>query len=142
MDEEAPTSDQNPKKSRSMKDKQLLELIREYRTTFFGEFSTKLTYKNKTNAWMKVTDRAKSLGLLHSSIDYKYLRDVYGQNLRRRTMKKIDESHKTGAPGGTEMMLDDTDNLVIDIIGKNVSYSSYNKHFILNFLFQAKIPMS
>ncbi|CAH1105689.1 unnamed protein product [Psylliodes chrysocephalus] len=39
-------------------------------------------------------------------------------NLRSRTMTKIDQSNKTGAQGGTESKLDDTDKLVIEIIRK------------------------
>lgn len=49
--------------------------------------------------------------------DAKYVREVYWQNLRKRTMNKLDQSRKTGSGGGKCMILDDVDNIIIDIIG-------------------------
>lgn len=34
-------------------------------------------------------------------------------------MSKLDESRKTGAAGGTEVIMDDIDNMVLDIIGRS-----------------------
>lgn len=68
--------------------------------------------------WENITRTAISLGLLPTHRDAKYVREVYWQNIRRRTVEKLDDSRATGASGGKEMILDDVDNLVIDIIGK------------------------
>lgn len=97
---------------------QVLQLIRDHRTTIFGKFSNSLASKDKHKVWEKITTEAKILGLLPESKDAKYVRDVYWQNIRRRTVKKLDEQRKTGAAGGKELMFDDVDNLVIDIIGR------------------------
>lgn len=96
---------------------QILELIRDHRTTIFGKFSTSLTSKQKNDVWDQITTKAISLGLLAANKDSKYLRDTYWQNIRRRTVKKIDASRETGSAGGKDMIFDDVDNMVIDIIG-------------------------
>lgn len=72
----------------------------------------------------KITKTAIGLGLLPADKDSKYVREVYWQNIRRRTVKKIDESRATGAAGGKELVFNDVDNLVIDI--SLVSPSSTN----------------
>lgn len=74
--------------------------------------------RNKKNeAWDKITKKAISLGLVAANKDSKYVREVYWQNLRKRTMSKVDESRATGSAGGKSVILDDADNMIIDIIG-------------------------
>lgn len=94
-----------------------LELVREHRSLIFGAFSSTITKKAKNAAWEKITAEAIQLGLVPASKDAKYVREIYWQNLRKRTISKIDESRKTGSAGGTRMILDDVDNMIIDIIG-------------------------
>lgn len=95
-----------------------MELIREQRALLFGAFSSKVSKKQKNEAWEKITTTAKSKGLVPENKDAAYIRDTYWQNLRKRTMRKVDNSRATGTAGGKEAILDDIDNLVIDIIGK------------------------
>lgn len=96
----------------------LLKLIRDERTTLFSAFSPTITNKKKQETWEKIAKAAAAEGLVPAHKNGKYIRDVYWQNIRRRTIKKIDNSHTTGAAGGTDMALDELDNLVMDIIGK------------------------
>lgn len=95
----------------------VLELIRSQRETLFGAFSPSLTKVDKYNAWESITDEAKSLGLIAANKMPNYMRDVYWQNLRKRTMKKIDDYRATGSSGGNDAKLDDIDHIVLDIIG-------------------------
>lgn len=100
--------------------KKLLEIIREQRSTIFGAFSSTITNKQKQECWEKIAKEAIALGLIPASKNAKYVRDTYWQNIRRKTIKKIDDSRRTGAAGGEEMVLDDIDNMVIDIVGEIV----------------------
>lgn len=95
----------------------VLELIRSQRETLFGAFSPSLTKIDKSNAWESITDEAKQLGLITSNKTAVYMRDVYWQNLRKRTLKKMDDYRKTGSAGGKDAKLDDIDHVVLDIIG-------------------------
>lgn len=97
-----------------------LELIRDQPEIIFGAFSAKCTKKQKNEVWENITKNAIDLGLLPSYKDSKYVREVYWQNIRRRTVKKLDESRTSGAAGGSEMIFDNVDNLVIDIIGASL----------------------
>lgn len=105
----------------------VLQLIREKKDTLFGAFSAKLTKLDKIDGWETILEEAKKLGLIPSNKCVSYLRDIYWQNIRKRTMKKIDDSHVTGAAGGEKCVLDDIDKLVIDIIGKH-----YHRLFTLH----------
>lgn len=96
----------------------VLEMIRQNRDTLFGAFSADLTKIDKHEAWEQIADEAKNLGLIASNKDVHYVRDTFWQNLRKRTMKKIDDHKVTGASGGADAKLDDIDEIVLDIIGK------------------------
>lgn len=102
----------------------LLELIRENRTTLFGAFSSTISKQKKTEIWDMITRKAIGLGLLPAHRDAKYVRETYWQNLRRRTVKKMDDARRTGGAGGPDSIFDDVDKVVLDIIGK-VSTSSF-----------------
>lgn len=93
-------------------------MIRDYRTTLFGRFSSSITSKHKQEVWNTITQKAIDQGLILANKDAKYLRDVFWQNIRRKTIKKMDDARKSGDAGGSNMILDDVDNLVIDIIGE------------------------
>lgn len=77
--------------------------------------------------WEKITNEAICLGLIPASKNSKYIRDIYWQNIRRRTIRKIDDSRKIGAAGGKQLVLDDIDNMVIDIVGKFIVFK-YTRH--------------
>lgn len=96
----------------------VLELIREKKNVLFGSLSPIITNVDKDEAWREITGFAIDHGLIPSNKESKYIRDIYWQNARKRTMKKIDESKKTGAKGGPNVKLDDLDQIVLDIIGK------------------------
>lgn len=95
----------------------ILELIRDNKYTLFGAFSKNLTKNHKNNAWNKIFFEANAMGLVPAGKDVKYIRDTLWQQLRRRTVEKLDNRNRTGAAGGEHMRFDDMDNLVIDIIG-------------------------
>lgn len=98
----------------------ILQLIRDEREILFGAFSSKLTKIHKMDAWERILEEAKNLGLISTSKTASYIRDIFWQNLRKRTMKKIDDAQQTGGPGGEGCILDDIDQMVLDIIGKNI----------------------
>ncbi|CAH1099706.1 unnamed protein product [Psylliodes chrysocephalus] len=100
-----------------MKNQNFLRKILKLKNELFGQFSTTITKESRKTAWINVRDYAVSIGLIGSDKEFCYVRDVTWPNLRSRTMTKIDQSNKTGAQGGPESKLDDTDKLVIEIIG-------------------------
>lgn len=96
----------------------ILQHIRDQKDILFGSLSPTITKIDKCNAWEKIADEAKTLGIITDEKPYNYVRDVYWQNLRKRTFKKIDQRNSTGAAGGNESKLDEIDNLVLDIVGE------------------------
>lgn len=92
-------------------------MVRNHRSTIFGAFSTSITKKHKNDTWDNITKKAIAMGLVSADRDAKYVREVYWQNLRKRTMNKLDSSRSTGSGGGKSVILDDIDNMIIDIIG-------------------------
>lgn len=98
----------------------ILEMILNQQKTLFGAFSPTLTKVDKVHAWDEITDEGVKLGLIPSSKQSSpsYMRDIFWQNVRKRTLKKIDDHRATGAAGGKDAKLDDIDKLVLQIIGK------------------------
>lgn len=94
----------------------VLQMIRDRKDILFGQFSPKVTKIDKTEAWDTITEEAKSLGVIPSNKDSSYIKDTYWQNLRKRTMKKVEPA--TGEAGGKQAKFDEIDDLVLDIIGK------------------------
>lgn len=119
----------------------ILELIRDNRRTLFGAFSADLTKIDKSEAWEEILDEATKLGLIAANKDINYIRDVYWQNLRKRTMKKIDDSKVTGAAGGKEAQLDDIDHLVMDIIGRWILQLQLKSVFVVASLYSFHTPL-
>lgn len=103
----------------------ILNLIRDKKDTLFGAFSPKLTKIDKQDAWEEILEEGKRLGLIPSAKDINYIRDVFWQNLRKRTLKKMDESQVTGGAGGEKCIMDDMDHLVLDIIGELHRYFTF-----------------
>lgn len=99
---------------KSLSRQKILELIRSKKTVLFGTISKQLTVTEKTLAWDAVAEEAKKLGVFPSEKDTKYLRDVLWHNIRKRTLKKLNDS---GDVGGKKAKLDAVDNLIIVIIG-------------------------
>ncbi|CAH1115164.1 unnamed protein product [Psylliodes chrysocephalus] len=106
------------REEKKMKNQNLLRKILELKNEHFGQFSTTITKESRITAWINVRDYAVSIGLIGRDKEFCYVRDATWPNLRSRTMTKIDKSNKTGAQGGPESKLDDTDKQVIEIIGK------------------------
>lgn len=119
----------------------ILELIRDNRRTLFGAFSADLTKIDKSEAWEEILDEAKKLGLIAANKDINYIRDVHWQNLRKRTMKKIDDSKVTGAAGGKEAQSDDIDHLVMDIIGRWILQLQLKSVFVVASLYSFHTPL-
>nr|CAI5842206.1 unnamed protein product [Callosobruchus analis] len=87
------------------------------KTELFEQFGPTITKDTRRKAWSEVRDYAVSIGLLTSNRDTTYVRDTTWQNLRGRTMAKLDK--QTGGPGGPDKKLDETDLLIIEILGKD-----------------------
>lgn len=97
--------------------RRVLNLIREQKKLLFGAFSPTVTNIDEEEAWRKISSVAVERGLIKSDKDGKYIRDVFWQNARKRTLKKVDDHKKTGAAGGEGAVLDDQDQMVLDIVG-------------------------
>uniref|UniRef100_A0A6P7FFP7 Regulatory protein zeste n=1 Tax=Diabrotica virgifera virgifera TaxID=50390 RepID=A0A6P7FFP7_DIAVI len=95
----------------------ILKEIRDKKVILFGSFSDKLTKKDKIECWKTVHQKSTSLGLVPPNKDWTYSRDVFWQNLKKTTMKKVDNRRKTGSGGGTDSKFTEMDNVVLDILG-------------------------
>ncbi|XP_050513065.1 uncharacterized protein LOC126888722 [Diabrotica virgifera virgifera] len=95
----------------------ILKEIRDKKAILFGSFSDKLTKKDKIECWKTVHQKSTSLGLVPPNKDWTYSRDVFWQNLKKTTMKKVDNRRKTGSGGGTDSKFTEMDNVVLDILG-------------------------
>ncbi|CAH1113212.1 unnamed protein product [Psylliodes chrysocephalus] len=104
------------RKEKKMKNQNFLRKILELKNELFGQFSTTITKESRKTAWIHVNDYAVSTGLIGSDKEFCYVRDATWPKT------KIDQLNKTGAQGGPQSKLDDTDKLVIEIIGKELAY--------------------
>lgn len=95
----------------------ILNEIEKHKHILFGSFSEKLCKKDKSEAWKNIFEIGKSFGLFGQK-EWVYLRDVFWPNIRKSTMGKIDNARKTGTGGGKDYKLNEIDNKVLDIIGK------------------------
>nr|CAI5830761.1 unnamed protein product [Callosobruchus analis] len=94
-----------------------LKEIRDSKDTLFGSFSSKLTKKEKIECWKAIHQKCTSLGLVAPDKDWTYCRDVFWQNVKKATLKKVDNRRKTGSAGGTDCKYTEIDNIVLDILG-------------------------
>ncbi|KAL1516245.1 hypothetical protein ABEB36_000164 [Hypothenemus hampei] len=97
----------------------ILRDIRDKKEILMGAFSEKLTKADKNKAWGEVHEKAVALGIVPSNKNFMYTRNTFWQNVRKNTMKKLDARKKTGEKGGKECKLNEIDNLVCDIIGRD-----------------------
>ena len=82
----------------------------------FGNFNTVVDgRKKKLDSWAEIKTVMSANGCEKTVSE---LRDVMWQNIRKTTMKKIDNSRQTGGEGGQECKLTEVDNLVLLIVGK------------------------
>ncbi|KAJ8909589.1 hypothetical protein NQ315_005906 [Exocentrus adspersus] len=95
----------------------ILKEIREHKDTLFGSFSNKLTKQDKIQCWKEIHEKSASLGLVAPDKEWTYSRDGFWQNLKKSTVKKVDNRRKTGSAGGIDCKLTDIDNIVLDILG-------------------------
>ncbi|CAH1101796.1 unnamed protein product [Psylliodes chrysocephalus] len=106
------------REEKKMKNQNFLRKIFELKNELFGQFSITINKESRKTACINERDYAVSIGLIGSDKEFCYVRDATWLNLRCKAMTKIDQSNKTGAQEGSESKLDDTDKLVIEIIGK------------------------
>lgn len=66
----------------------VLREICENKSILFGPFSADITLQRKVDLWNQILNKAKSLGLVSYDKDYKYMRDVYWQNMKRTALGK------------------------------------------------------
>ena len=92
----------------------LLQLVLERKRILFGKFSPTVTKSLKIKAWNEIAVIMKEDGATFK--DALDLRDNHFSNLKRCCTRKLDKAAKTGEGQGDE--LDDLDNLVLKIIGK------------------------
>ncbi|CAH0547289.1 unnamed protein product [Brassicogethes aeneus] len=87
---------------------QFLHDVLSSKKVLFGSFSDKLTKEDKVKAWKTIHEKALALGLVSANKDLSYTKD-----------RKIDNRKKTGSEGGPDCKLNETDNLIIDFLGRD-----------------------
>ncbi|XP_047998347.1 uncharacterized protein LOC125235802 [Leguminivora glycinivorella] len=97
----------------------VLQLIRDKKDILFGSFRDRLTKDKNIAEWKNVSNLALSLGLVPVGNDYTYVRDTFYLNLKISTLSKRDDARKTGTGGGKKIILTPTDELILEIIGKD-----------------------
>ncbi|XP_063361666.1 uncharacterized protein LOC134650664 [Cydia amplana] len=95
----------------------ILNMISDSKSVLFGKFDNKLTFEMKVNKWKEIAQRLNEMGVYDK--DWKYLRDTTWQNWRKRTIEKRDNRNQTGSAGGKKWQFDETDGIIMSIIGKN-----------------------
>ena len=93
-----------------------LNLIFEKKDELFGRFTSTFTHQDKNNAWKHVFSSIQAIGISNIGKDWKSFRDVTWRNWRRRTLEKRDNRNQSGAPGGRKNKLDESDELILQII--------------------------
>lgn len=84
----------------------------------FGSFNDLSEgHRKKKQAWEDILTVLKCNGY-HGDTTYCKLRDNTWKNIRTATMKKVDNRKQTGAEGGPGNQLNDVDELVLQIVGK------------------------
>ncbi|PSN35711.1 hypothetical protein C0J52_24223 [Blattella germanica] len=73
----------------------------------------------KNKEWMNIHLKAQSLGIVPLNKDMSYTRYTFWQNIRKNTMKKIDNRKQTGSGGGKDFKINEIDQLLLDIIRKD-----------------------
>lgn len=93
----------------------VLREICENKSVLFGPFSEDITLQRKVDLWVQILNKAKALGLISYDKDYKYMRDVYWQNLKRGALgKKTSKTKK-------ERKYSPIDDLVFEILEKSTA---------------------
>lgn len=63
----------------------IVQKIHEFREILFGNVSSGATRYVKDNAWISIRDFAVSIGYMPPDRDYKFMRNVFWQNMKRTT---------------------------------------------------------
>lgn len=95
----------------------VLREICDAKDTLFGPFSSERTVQMKCKIWTNIVEKAKSLGLVATCKDYKYMRDVFWQNIKRQSLNKRENMQIHGK----EFKRSPIDDLVYDIIDNTSS---------------------
>lgn len=90
----------------------ILREIFEAKDTLFGPFSSERTMQMKSKIWTDILEKAKSLGLVAACKDYKYMRDIYWQNMKRHSCQKRENEQKHGKKSTVSPI----DDLVYEIV--------------------------
>ncbi|PSN42635.1 hypothetical protein C0J52_08686 [Blattella germanica] len=73
----------------------------------------------KNKECMNIHLKAQSLGIVPLNKDMSYTRYTFWQNIRKNTMKKIDNRKQTDSRGGKDFKINEINQLVLDIIGRD-----------------------
>ncbi|KAJ9581681.1 hypothetical protein L9F63_023145 [Diploptera punctata] len=107
------------KEQKSINKENFLRKILENRNILFGTFSPTVTKEIKKTLWREIRDYAVEIGVVTNDKDYSYVRDTTWPNMKSRTMLKVDNASRTGMNGGSSSKLDNIDQLVLQILGKD-----------------------
>lgn len=72
----------------------ILTMVKEKKELLFGSLQHPLTNEDRHAAWKEIHEKAKSLGVVNSSKEWEYTRDVTWANWKRRTLVSIIRSQK------------------------------------------------
>lgn len=90
----------------------LLKEINAVKYILFGKTGEHGTLQTRMDMWKDICEKGKALGLLDERRDFKYMRDVCWQNLKRRALAK-----KTAAKRlGRKFKITAIDNMVFQIL--------------------------
>lgn len=105
--------------SKKTENVELLLLIRENKDVLFGAFNPLITYEKKQTTWQKIFDDCAAKG--HSwtiGRDAIWLKNSKFPSMKTVTKAKVDNANKTGSAGGRQAKFTETDNILLDIIGR------------------------
>ncbi len=100
----------------------ILERIEKQKEILFGAFSEIITLELKNRTWKQIFDECLAIGIpFPCGKGFAHLRDSFWPQIRIRAVGKKDQQRKTGAGGGLDVQLDELENKVLDIIGRESS---------------------
>nr|CAI5821183.1 unnamed protein product [Callosobruchus analis] len=108
------SEDSSSMTAQTKSEKKKLETVK---TLSSAVFLANLQKKEKIECWKAIHQKCTSLGLVAPDKDWTYCRDVFWQNVKKATLKKVDNRRKTGSAGGTDCKYTEIDNIVLDILG-------------------------
>lgn len=116
-----PKSNEGPRVCLSEDQKLLLtRWIFQSKEVLFGRhnYATGVTNKAKTDCWTDIHQKAVAAGFPVASV--KHTRETLWDNIRRNSVKKVQQSNQTGEGGSAR--LSPLDDAVLDVIGRESVY--------------------